>query len=408
MGIVTSRDKKCKNHIELKRRLKSLVKERNGDVTFIEVKSHSDYVFFGFGYPEIIKNNFSETSCNIIRKWNIPSYCCYKQCGNICNEASFNVSTCVSLLNSWNSLDPMNCNDRCPSYDETSSCKDGYRCCAQNCIQSCSKSNSCTTQCNCISWVWNVKCRILCPLCYTTIIEVKYDTIQGVQISNNTNYFGQDKIASENYMNSFLLTTPIKCFYDPKNVLNILFDVNYTVRTWSIVGLAILLFYLSLIALTLYCSIEYYSFAQEHWLNIVLCLWFGTIPPIILISVSHTPNVNTNVLYLISLFLITIFWTNVPFVEWKKKIDNIYIIWIIIIGSFIIPFLLFGLLGIFLKSNYNFIFIGLAITTFILSISISFFWKKIDIIDEITILDNSNEEREDNLPPPPPYTEIDK
>ncbi|CAG8839820.1 6865_t:CDS:1, partial [Cetraspora pellucida] len=57
-----------------------------------------------------------------------------------------------------------------------------------------------------------------------------------IQISNNTNYFGQDKIASENYMNSFLLTKPIDCFYDPENVLNVLFNINYTVKTWVIFG----------------------------------------------------------------------------------------------------------------------------------------------------------------------------
>ncbi|CAG8572814.1 8592_t:CDS:2, partial [Scutellospora calospora] len=43
MGIVTGRDKKCKKHIELKRRLKFLINNRKGVIKFTEVKSFSVY-----------------------------------------------------------------------------------------------------------------------------------------------------------------------------------------------------------------------------------------------------------------------------------------------------------------------------------------------------------------------------
>ncbi|CAG8801165.1 4961_t:CDS:1 [Cetraspora pellucida] len=43
MSIVTGRDEKCKKHIELKRRLKSLIINYEGVVKFIEVKSRSVY-----------------------------------------------------------------------------------------------------------------------------------------------------------------------------------------------------------------------------------------------------------------------------------------------------------------------------------------------------------------------------
>ncbi|CAG8825256.1 14164_t:CDS:1, partial [Cetraspora pellucida] len=43
MGIVTGCDKKCKKHIELKRRLISLIINHKGVVSFIEIKSRSVY-----------------------------------------------------------------------------------------------------------------------------------------------------------------------------------------------------------------------------------------------------------------------------------------------------------------------------------------------------------------------------
>ncbi|CAG8441439.1 4361_t:CDS:2 [Scutellospora calospora] len=312
-------------------------------------------VFFSIGYPEILKNNFTKTICDITRKWNIPSYCCYKEC-NICENAPSNASNCGSLLNNWNSIDPMTCNNNCPSNDDSSLCKDGYRCCAETCYQTCSNSgsssssSSCSTRCDCVSWVWDVKCKIICPFCYTIIIEVKYNTSQGIKMSNITNYFGQDKEASENYMNKYSPITPTQCFYDPKNISNAFFNIDYTVKTWVIVGITIFFLFVCLVSFTIYLSSKYIP-PTQHWINIIICPWFGTVIPIILISVSHAPNVNTNALYTISLILIIICWANVPNIEWEKRIKNNHKSFFIVIGSFVIPLLIFELPPIYTEDS---------------------------------------------------------
>ncbi|CAG8434315.1 6448_t:CDS:2 [Scutellospora calospora] len=303
-------------------------------------------VFFSIGYPEILKNNFTKTICDITRKWNIPNYCCYKEC-NTCENAPSNVSSCNSLLDNWNSIDPMICNNNCPSNDDSSLCKDGYRCCAESCYQTCSNSgsgssssSSCTTRCDCVSWVWNERCKIICPFCYKVIIEVKYNTSQGIKISNITNSFRQNKKDSENYMNMYSPTTPTLYYYDPKNISNAFFNIDYTIKTWAIVGITIFFLFVCLVSFTIYLSSKYIP-PTQHCINIVICPWFGTVIPIILISVSHAPNVNTNVLYLISLIFIIICWANVPNVEWEKKIKNNHKSFLIVIGSFVIPLLIF-------------------------------------------------------------------
>ncbi|CAG8440350.1 793_t:CDS:1 [Scutellospora calospora] len=179
-------------------------------------------VFFGIGYPEIQRNNFSRTSCDIIGKWNIPIYCCYKKCDrDRCINAPSNVTSCDSLKNKWNSIDPLTCGNQCPSLDDTSICGDGYECCVETPRQICPKSgSSCYTRYECTSWVSDLRCQITCQFCYNMIIEVKYNTPQGLKISNNTKFFDsdQDDDIINNYMNKFLLTTSVECFYDPNNI----------------------------------------------------------------------------------------------------------------------------------------------------------------------------------------------
>ncbi|CAG8476081.1 880_t:CDS:2 [Scutellospora calospora] len=332
-------------------------------------------LFFGIGYPEILRNNFTKTTCDATRKWNIPKYCCYEKCDK-CIYAPSNATSCYSLKDKWNSIDPTTCNNGCPSIDDSSLCGNGYQCCLESYRQVCPKSGSSYyTQHICESWVTDVRCQIICPFCHNVIIEVKYNTFQGLKISNNTKFFDSDQNDNSinNYMDNYSLTKSFECFYDPKNLYDVFFDVDYTTRTWSIIGLSIFLLYLSLISLTTYLSIKYHAFTKDHWLNFILCLWLGTVPPIIFISVSHTPNVIANILYGISLMLITIFWANVPLVEWSKTIDSNHKVWILVTGTFVLPLLFFEVL-----------------------LKISSFTKKRKELNY-----HINDEIEEDLPPPP-------
>ncbi|CAG8589457.1 10572_t:CDS:1, partial [Scutellospora calospora] len=230
----------------------------------------------------------------------IPSFCCYKEC-DTCQDAPSNSTRNNSLLNTWNSIDPITCSsNKYLSTDGSSLCKDSYHCYYESSYQVCSNSrssssssSSCKTQCDCTLWVWDVRCKIICPFCYTVVIEVKYDISQGIEISNVMNFFEQDKDTSEIYMKGYSLTIPVKCFYNPKNLLNVFFDVNYIVKIWAIVGLVTFLFYLSLVVISARLSAEYLSDIPNHWINFFVCFWFGTIPSIIFISVLHSPGVNT-------------------------------------------------------------------------------------------------------------------
>ncbi|CAG8440341.1 792_t:CDS:1 [Scutellospora calospora] len=97
------------------------------------------------------------------------------------------------------------------------------------------------------------------------------------------------------------------------------------------------------------------------------------------------------------------------FIEWGKKINDFCIVWFMVMGSFVVPLLIFGFLGIFYKKEYGLIFISTDIVIFITSITLLFFGEgiikfskylfKIDsnINDTSNISDIVRENNENNL-----------
>ncbi|KAH7096898.1 hypothetical protein BKA62DRAFT_718229 [Auriculariales sp. MPI-PUGE-AT-0066] len=211
-------------------------------------------LFFGLEYSEILRHEWPRTLCTILDSHIDQRFCCEKSCGLFCNEAPFEAPICSSIISQINNkFDPLQCAASPSSCPATSGvCDGGYKCCREccdscmTCSQSCSStlggSASCGTSCGsyrcncrCCDAVDSLSCTYNCPTCYTDVFKVTYKT-HGGQIVNAIVQvdMGKDNSKATRYIDENSVGNTSKCFYNPKDFSEVLFNVDFTTWKWCI------------------------------------------------------------------------------------------------------------------------------------------------------------------------------
>ncbi|KAJ3276227.1 MutS protein msh4 [Terramyces sp. JEL0728] len=247
-------------------------------------------VFFKVNLPEIQRAAYTQTTCQNLNSTIVSRYCCYSTCSS-CSSSVFGTSDCGPLINTYNSYSPSACSsnttNQCPTQGQT--CGSGYKCCdtccdtCTSCTTSCS-NNVCTQSCHsydcncyCCQSVNNLLCTISCPLCYTADIEVSYPVSGGSQVATYSQDFKTDLTLAKALVNSKPVGGSESCYYDPKNMATVTFDVSYTVGSWVGFGVVALLMWTVLVYGTKIFICDNYCPNYSNAANIFL--WFGILLP---------------------------------------------------------------------------------------------------------------------------------
>ncbi|TFK73396.1 hypothetical protein BDN72DRAFT_761725 [Pluteus cervinus] len=213
-------------------------------------------LFFKLNYPEIIRHGWPITRCHILQSEIIPRYCCEAQCKTDCSTAPSGAQQCSSLISSIDSgFSPTACaanSSACPS-GVGGACDGGYYCCS-DCCQTCSScTNSCsgtpsicstscipscttyTCNCYCCSSTPHQSCTLSCPSCFSVQLNLTYYTTKlALESTTYTQDFKKDNTAADNFLQAHLANSTSTCFYNPKDLTQVSFDVSFTAWKWAI------------------------------------------------------------------------------------------------------------------------------------------------------------------------------
>ncbi|KAH7090857.1 hypothetical protein BKA62DRAFT_833670 [Auriculariales sp. MPI-PUGE-AT-0066] len=214
-------------------------------------------LFFGLNYPEVVRQGWPITRCTVLDSHIDQRFCCQKSCGSVCIGAPFGAPTCSSITSQINNqFNPLQCAANPSSCPATSgACSGGYKCCqqccdsCQTCSQSCSStsggSSSCGTKCSsyscncrCCSSTSTLSCTYTCPTCYTDVFTVTYKTYGGQTVNATVRAdMGKDNGKATRYLDEHRVGSTSKCFYNPKNLSEVLFDIKFTSWKWAITAI---------------------------------------------------------------------------------------------------------------------------------------------------------------------------
>ncbi|CAG8719728.1 12941_t:CDS:2 [Cetraspora pellucida] len=253
--------------------------------------------------------------------------------------------SCSSLEARWNAFSPTKCadvlmannsqniGDYCPIDGSQAICDNGYYCCNE-CCQTCTRcyNNSCTTyscNCWCCDYTYHQSCQIKCPECYTLKLMVQYPIWGGEIITSNiTVDYDQALTDAQNFMTTYPVESQVRCYYNPENPLQVLLSIDYSVRTWVLVGISAFILFVMLAIGTNYIFHKA-SFLQDISYRIFSLqsgIWIGTITPLLMFFLLLVPITNKNLLLILSLCFIAIGWT--PLLISSNMEFKSYIFWI--------------------------------------------------------------------------------
>ncbi|RIB20358.1 hypothetical protein C2G38_2179520 [Gigaspora rosea] len=231
-------------------------------------------LFFGLGYPEIQKAGYYPTACTIKNETIKSRYCCYRECDiTTCRNATSSSPSCSSLESRWNAFSPTQCaavllannsqniDDYCPNYGSQATCDNGYYCCDKCCstCTSCTPGGSCNTyacNCSCCDSTNHQSCQIRCPECYTVELIMQYPLWGGGIITSNIYMdYDHDVTGAQNFLSVNPVESKVRCYYNPENPLQVLLSVDYSVKTWVLVGISYI-FWVSEILTNLFYKIS--------------------------------------------------------------------------------------------------------------------------------------------------------
>ncbi|KAJ7578415.1 hypothetical protein C8J56DRAFT_1030818 [Mycena floridula] len=217
-------------------------------------------LFFGLNYKEIIINGWPLTLCTINNATLATRYCCYSDCSNQCRTpADIGSPPCGDMGKKVdNEYSPSECSRNstlCPAA-AGQTCDGGYFCCSEccstctSCSTSCSGSGAsqscsqtCTSyscNCYCCDSTDHRKCTLQCPTCYSVNLAVTYSPYHSNVIQSNVTYsqdFGQDSVKANAFLASHPVDSRTKCYYNPKNLAQVLLDVSFTAWKWAVTAL---------------------------------------------------------------------------------------------------------------------------------------------------------------------------
>ncbi|RIB10387.1 hypothetical protein C2G38_2020983, partial [Gigaspora rosea] len=277
-------------------------------------------LFFGLGYPEIKRAEYISTTCTIKNETIKSRYCCYKYCDFTCRDAPYSAPSCSSLESRWNAFSPTQCavvlmannsqniDDYCPIDGPQATCDNGYYCCNECCstCTSCSVgsngSSSCTTytcNCSCCSSTNHQSCQIKCPECYTVELIVQYPLWGGGIITSNIYMdYDHDVTGAQKFLSVNPVESKVRCYYNPENPLQVLLSVDYSVKTWVLVGISafILLVIFVIGTNNIFHKVSFLQSISHRIFSLQSGLWIGTIFPLLFFLLLLIPNTNKYVL----------------------------------------------------------------------------------------------------------------
>lgn len=214
-------------------------------------------LFFGLNYPEIVRRGWPLTRCLIESSRADQRYCCELDCSASCASTRSNTPSCNSIISQIdNQYSPSVCANNSTACPSTSgSCDNGYKCCGQ-CCQTCkSCSTTCQTssdghqtcsqtcssyQCNCTCCVstFHQGCSYFCPTCYNDVLDISYTTYGGQNVNTTFQHdFGKDSGSAQQFLNAHQQGSSSACYYNPKSLSEVAFDVNFTAWKWAVTAI---------------------------------------------------------------------------------------------------------------------------------------------------------------------------
>ncbi|CAG8781585.1 34492_t:CDS:1, partial [Gigaspora margarita] len=319
-------------------------------------------------YPEIQRAEYYPTTCTIKNETIKSRYCCYRDCDSTtCRNASSSSSNCSSLESRWNAFSPTQCaavllannsqniGDYCPNDGPQATCDNGYYCCDECCstCTSCTPGGSCTTHtcnCSCCDSTNHQSCQIKCPECYTVELIVQYPLWgDGIITSNIYMDYDHDVTGAQNFLSVNPVESKVRCYYNPENPLQVLLSVDYSVKTWVLVGIsAFILFAMFAIGTNyIFHKVSFLQSISHRIFSLQSGMWIGTIFPLLFFLLFLVPITNKYVLLVLSLCFITIGWTPLlisSIIEFKRK--SFLMACFITFLFFILPISIVGLTAI--------------------------------------------------------------
>ncbi|CAG8474298.1 9096_t:CDS:1 [Scutellospora calospora] len=293
-------------------------------------------LLFGLGYPEIKRAEYIPTTCTIEAESIKPRYCCYLDCDLTCQNAPSSTPSCSSLESRWNAFSPTQCvaasvanssqnlNDYCPIDGPQAICDNGFYCCSECCETCTSCSTSCTgttggCSTTCTSYTCNCwccistnhqSCQVKCPECYSVELIVQYLLWGGGEImtSKISVEFNQALNDAQEFLSAHPVTSKVRCYYNPENPLQVLLSVNYSVRTWVLVGISalILIVMLSIGTRYIFHKVSFLEDINHKIFSLQSGLWIGAICPFLFFLLLLVPITNKYILLVLSLCFIAI------------------------------------------------------------------------------------------------------
>ncbi|CAG8573736.1 11003_t:CDS:1 [Dentiscutata erythropus] len=320
-------------------------------------------LFFGLGYPEIKRAEYISTTCTITNETITSRYCCYRDCDFTCQNAPSSSPSCSSLESRWNAFSPTKCatalkannsqniDDYCPIDGPQATCDNGYYCCDECCQKctSCSNNNTCTTyscNCSCCNYTNHQSCQIKCPECYTLKLMVQYPIWGGKTITSNISVdYDQSITDAQNYITTHPVESNVRCYYNPENPLQVLLSIDYSVRTWVLVGISAFILFVMLAIGTYYIfyKVPFLQDISYRIFSLQSGIWIGTIVPLLFFFLLLVPITNKYVLLMLSLCFISIGWTPLlisSIIKFKRK--SFSMACFITFLFFILPITIFG------------------------------------------------------------------
>ncbi|KAF0424049.1 hypothetical protein F8M41_006664 [Gigaspora margarita] len=329
-------------------------------------------LLFGLGYPEIKRAEYYPTACTIKNETIKSRYCCYRDCDiTTCRGAPSSAPSCSSLESRWNAFSPTQCSavllannsqnigDYFPIDGSQATCDNGYYCCNE-CCSTCTSctvnsdgSSSCTTyscNCYCCASTNHQSCQIKCPVCYTMELMVQYPLWGGEIITSKISVdYDQALVEVQKFLTANPVESKVRCYYNPENPSQVLLSIDYTVRTWILVGISAFILFLVLVIGTYYIfhKVSFVQGISYRIFSLQSGIWIGTIFPLLFFLLLLVPITNKYVLLALSLCFITIGWTPLlinSIIKFKRK--SFLIACLITLLFFVLPITIFGLTAI--------------------------------------------------------------
>ena len=262
-------------------------------------------LFFGLNYPEIIINrDYVSANCHI-DSTAITTYYCPDLQTNGCVNAPPLSPACGDLEADWSSINPSTCgagngsggsggggSGPSVSCAVTTECDNGYYCCSECCTRTCQtctqtncdqNGNNCDTECtnyccqyDCCTWVDHQDATLFANICYKAKLFLTYTEQDGDPYSTTFTFDtkGDETEAIDLVTQQYQQNSTHPCFYDTRNLNNVLWSIAYNVGYWVATGFFTAFLFGSLVWLSVSLALECGEYAGRVEAVIVVILWF--------------------------------------------------------------------------------------------------------------------------------------